>query len=558
MDNLNSCLAYIGLHRPGLWWIDAICINQADTEEKNHQVALMRYIYEEASQVYAWLGGAGQDDWKVVRLFQRLDESLIQGQTEIGRCKIRWDNMNLYELNLEDVDSNVWLRLILFFGRAYFSRTWVLQELMFDKGRKNVIFGCGQLECHASAVWRSVQFLHSNEWIPAIYKRHRVLGDSNWDKCQKLDKHQGLGNLRDWHNVYMHTKIVSSLHVHGSLPLRTLILATAEFETREPRDKILALLGMTRRVRNVGAYGIKVDYSQPVEDLYRDITGCLTVKTQSYHLLALSQDPSNKRIPNLPSWVPDYSMPSLGREIGDLITQSHSLSAHGSITCSEGSATLGVKARISDDIEVVSRNAMSGLQARDLLDWLEILAKYWEVDIKVVLYRLLDDWNEDDLELNKPVNRLIYDILSLLSDSPYPIKECVGHFAGFIFQDPMIIRRSVVTGWEDIVHLVEYKRRWGFLGPSTLFQDHVKMLFTTHVHRLRLFMTKLGQVGLGPESIRKGDVLSEFDGQYDFNCLRPNGSDHYCLLSGRVFNCWPLKEGLRLFKDPKWQRIFLD
>ena len=123
----------------------------------------MRYIYEKASQVYAWLGGTGHDDWKVIQLFQRLEEALIQGQTEIGRYKIRWDNMNLHELNLEDVDSDVWLELIHFFGRAYFSRTWVLQELMYDKGRKNVIFGCGQLECHASAVWRSVQFLHSNE-----------------------------------------------------------------------------------------------------------------------------------------------------------------------------------------------------------------------------------------------------------------------------------------------------------------------------------------------------------------------------------------------------------
>ena len=58
MDNLNSCLAQIGLYRPGLWWIDAICINQADTEEKNHQVTIMRQIYEKASRVYAWLGKA--------------------------------------------------------------------------------------------------------------------------------------------------------------------------------------------------------------------------------------------------------------------------------------------------------------------------------------------------------------------------------------------------------------------------------------------------------------------------------------------------------------------
>lgn len=37
-------------------WIDAICINQDDTEERNHQVKLMAHIYARAAKVLVWLG----------------------------------------------------------------------------------------------------------------------------------------------------------------------------------------------------------------------------------------------------------------------------------------------------------------------------------------------------------------------------------------------------------------------------------------------------------------------------------------------------------------------
>jgi hypothetical protein len=37
-------------------WVDAICINQDDNEEKSYQVPLMGSIYSSASRVVVWLG----------------------------------------------------------------------------------------------------------------------------------------------------------------------------------------------------------------------------------------------------------------------------------------------------------------------------------------------------------------------------------------------------------------------------------------------------------------------------------------------------------------------
>ncbi len=41
---------------PGFLWVDAICINQQDVEERNHQVALMTQLYGQAEKVRIWVG----------------------------------------------------------------------------------------------------------------------------------------------------------------------------------------------------------------------------------------------------------------------------------------------------------------------------------------------------------------------------------------------------------------------------------------------------------------------------------------------------------------------
>ncbi|PVI01826.1 hypothetical protein DM02DRAFT_504681, partial [Periconia macrospinosa] len=41
---------------PFYLWVDAICINQSDDEEKARVVPHMGLIYADASRVYAWLG----------------------------------------------------------------------------------------------------------------------------------------------------------------------------------------------------------------------------------------------------------------------------------------------------------------------------------------------------------------------------------------------------------------------------------------------------------------------------------------------------------------------
>ncbi|EEU45265.1 uncharacterized protein NECHADRAFT_19572, partial [Fusarium vanettenii 77-13-4] len=60
--SLDTALRYIRHPTdPQVFWIDGVCINQADTSERGEQVMLMAEIFQKADVVVAWLGEE-QDD----------------------------------------------------------------------------------------------------------------------------------------------------------------------------------------------------------------------------------------------------------------------------------------------------------------------------------------------------------------------------------------------------------------------------------------------------------------------------------------------------------------
>lgn len=69
---LNLMLALLYLQRssePGTrFWIDALCINQQDDDEKSAQVKMMRLIYSNASEVYAWMTPSRASELAIIKL----------------------------------------------------------------------------------------------------------------------------------------------------------------------------------------------------------------------------------------------------------------------------------------------------------------------------------------------------------------------------------------------------------------------------------------------------------------------------------------------------------
>lgn len=59
-------------------WIDAVCINQADADERNVQVQKMSHIYRDASEVISWLGVENDLSAEAMQLLRRWVEALTR------------------------------------------------------------------------------------------------------------------------------------------------------------------------------------------------------------------------------------------------------------------------------------------------------------------------------------------------------------------------------------------------------------------------------------------------------------------------------------------------
>lgn len=72
-ETLGLALKYLRTKRDRILWIDAICINQNDHEERSSQVAMMSLVYTGASQVCVWIG---EDDVESMMALQFIKEEI--------------------------------------------------------------------------------------------------------------------------------------------------------------------------------------------------------------------------------------------------------------------------------------------------------------------------------------------------------------------------------------------------------------------------------------------------------------------------------------------------
>jgi hypothetical protein len=101
-------------------WIDAVCINQENFLERNHQVEMMSDIYGKAEQVCIWLGD-GDKSSQIALTF--IKKEVLQLQ-------------NFDELCESEQASSKWGALLDLMQRPWFSRRWVVQEIALARKAK--------------------------------------------------------------------------------------------------------------------------------------------------------------------------------------------------------------------------------------------------------------------------------------------------------------------------------------------------------------------------------------------------------------------------------------
>jgi hypothetical protein len=114
--NLTRALEDIRLeHGTRVLWVDALCVNQEDTRERNHQVKQMGAIYQKAERVVVWVGRP--------KSLKGANTASVLGSLEKS-----------FELGLEysafqPNRKAKWLELTALCELPYWRRLWIVQEI---------------------------------------------------------------------------------------------------------------------------------------------------------------------------------------------------------------------------------------------------------------------------------------------------------------------------------------------------------------------------------------------------------------------------------------------
>ncbi|KAF8856592.1 HET-domain-containing protein [Acephala macrosclerotiorum] len=265
-------------------WIDAICINQKDTQERNEQVPRMDSIYGMADSVCIWLGDADEDSNLAMRFISKVLEL--------------WDFDKLIE-NKEM--ARHWAAFITLMKRPWFSRRWVVQEIALSP-RGGTIY-CGKEHASwqdfADAVSLFVEVESATHRLSEVMILDDELGNipdffgdvSSLGAALLVDATSNLfrkeGSTTGKLKTIGERKPLSSLeYLVSRLPV---------FEATQPRDTIYALLAISKdtspknmsdlarsktenhamaiapaRGKGFLMQSYNVDYKLPVIDVYKE------------------------------------------------------------------------------------------------------------------------------------------------------------------------------------------------------------------------------------------------------------------------------------------------
>ncbi|KAK6857828.1 hypothetical protein PG995_005527 [Apiospora arundinis] len=132
--NLLEALENLRYHdRERMLWIDALCIDQANNQEKGHQVGQMRLVYEYADNVLIWLGPSTPDVEYLMDRMTELDHKMLRHVDYKDRPLETWsqewsdvkDGLDPQSCYTSSHISRVFWQLL---ERPWFKRVWVLQE----------------------------------------------------------------------------------------------------------------------------------------------------------------------------------------------------------------------------------------------------------------------------------------------------------------------------------------------------------------------------------------------------------------------------------------------
>jgi hypothetical protein len=279
-------------------WIDAICINQDDNEERAQQVRIMDNIYSKAAETIVWLGCADEYTPAAVDTIRRVAAYPKAAFVQSEASPFRRQDPEIYaKSNLPYTGWMDWCSLAALLKRQWFSRLWIIQETILSR---SLVLFCGKHQIAWTDLVKAARIIearcHALGWNPStmFLQIHEVA----------VPLEHNLLRLAEWRDHY-HNETATNLNA-WRFTLENLVYDTWVFNSTEPRDKIYGVLGLVDP--EVRAAWV-IDYRSSLEEVYAIATRRIIEQSQSLRILSCVQDASKRTIATYPSWVPDYSLP---------------------------------------------------------------------------------------------------------------------------------------------------------------------------------------------------------------------------------------------------------
>lgn len=126
-----------------VFWIDAICIDQDDLEERSSQVRLMRDIYKAASNTTVWLGEDSLWSGRLFDFLKSIDGTRTWANDAERTTALREDMRLRNQIATDEYVSRIvrWGLYGDIAQRDFWTRIWIVQEVAISV---NVVVCCGR------------------------------------------------------------------------------------------------------------------------------------------------------------------------------------------------------------------------------------------------------------------------------------------------------------------------------------------------------------------------------------------------------------------------------
>ncbi|KAK0507539.1 hypothetical protein JMJ35_010062 [Cladonia borealis] len=225
-------------------WIDAICINQDDLRERNHQVEMMGQIYRGAKQVLVWLGSGSGKCEDLLHLIGQ-EDALISGCLPCSKARLKIDGLQSHDT---DRTEHFFKALNDICSLAYWVRTWTIQEFLVAQDIK-LMYGSAEADIRLFesflTEWTKSGYGHPSQHMKAIESSVRV-------------------------KVYCEERLRFQQSRHARVSLSSLLYSFYDSQCADQQDRIYAMLSLAKR-----GEAFQIDYREPsIELLFRTLCFC--------------------------------------------------------------------------------------------------------------------------------------------------------------------------------------------------------------------------------------------------------------------------------------------